>query len=148
MKLLNNITPRLLSVIDAGLIIILSSVYAKTAESLRAGSPYEIKVTFAVLYLVPLLVLFLTAVLCFTGRRTGLIFALLMSSIMVVIAILITGGGGFILIFLDGAEAGVNVTLDALYYSSLFMAGGGLLLLFYMLIHIFVLFRTVKITSG
>ncbi|HOP64121.1 MAG TPA: hypothetical protein PK358_12920 [Spirochaetota bacterium] len=144
MKFINSISPRLLSVFDAGLIIVISSVYAKTAAAVNSGIPAEARVPIALFSILPLVIFFFTALLCFTGKRKGLIFALLLSSVMALFAITYTGAGGFILIFLDGAEAGVNATFDALYYSSFFMAGGGLLLLLYMLVHILILFRTVK----
>ncbi len=147
MKLLRLFTPRILSFIDAGIIIISAPVYLRAAIPAQRGIPRGMKFMFAAGSAFPAILLLVIALLCFGGGRRGLIAALVLSAVMSVFAISLAGTGGGILIFLDGRESGVDSMLDAIYSLSLFLIGGGFLFLAYMMLHMLSIFRIVKKNS-
>lgn len=147
MRLLRLFTPRMLSFIDAGILVITVPVCLRSAIPLQRSVPRSMKLLFAAGSSLPVILFVIISLLCFRGGRRGLIAALVLSSVMAVFAISLAGAGGCILIFLDGRESGIDGKLDALYDMSFFLIGGGFLLLAYMIFHILSIFRVVKDNS-
>jgi len=144
MKVFRVFNPRILSFMDIGLILISAPVYARTVQGVHSSIPEGINFMIVSGSLLPFVLLSVISLLCLKGGRRAYIAAMILSSLMSVIAILLAGGGGFILIFLDGVEAGINASYDAVYCLSLFMIGGGFLLAGYMVFHIISIFRSAE----
>jgi hypothetical protein len=117
MKFFRIFSPRILSFLDIGIIIISAPVYARTLKGAANSIPYGIKIIITTGSVLPLAVLLAISLFCFKGGKRAYIAAMLLSSFMALVAITLAGGGGFILIFLDGVESGVYVYFDAILLS-------------------------------